>query len=352
MFKDAGFEVHVACNDNDEIPGIDKNWLVPFVRSPFSKGHYKAFTVLKEIIDNENFTIIHCHTPMASLLTRFAAKNARNNGTKVIYTAHGFHFFTGAPIINWLTYYPIELYASRFADGIITINREDFVRIKKFGNQKTKYFATPGVGVDSSKFFPVSESEKATLRAKLGFAPDDFLITYAAEFIDRKNHKFLVNFVKKYGSLYPNLKFLFCGRGVLLDAIKAEVEHLNLQKQIVFLGFRNDIDAIFKMSDLGISSSKQEGLGLNLVEEQMCGLPILATVDRGHKEIVIQGENGFLYKQGDLDDLNVHLNKLYNDKALRERMGAQAIKTAANFELSNCLRETKIIYNQFLNNVL
>jgi glycosyltransferase EpsD len=180
MFKDAGFEVHVACNDDDAIPEIDKKWKVPFVRSPFSSGHSKAFKVLKQIIDSENYTIIHCHTPMASLLTRFASKKARSKGSKVIYTAHGFHFFTGAPLINWLTYYPIELYASKFADGIITINREDFDRIKKRGFQNTKYFMTPGVGVDNARFFPVSFEEKQELRGKLGYKKEDFLVVYAA----------------------------------------------------------------------------------------------------------------------------------------------------------------------------
>ena len=87
-FKDNGYEVHVASNGEENIKYCDKHFNIPFERSPIKKNNLKAYKQLKELIKNEEYTIIHCHTPVASVLTRLAAKNARRKGTKVFYTAH------------------------------------------------------------------------------------------------------------------------------------------------------------------------------------------------------------------------------------------------------------------------
>ena len=347
-FKGQDYEVHIACNGGEEVPFTDKKWTVPFVRSPFSNGHFKAFKSLKAIIDQEQYTLIHCHTPMASIVTRLAAKDARLRGTKVLYTAHGFHFFKGSPIINWLTYYPVEILTSGYADAIITINTEDFELIKAKGNSNTKYFLIPGIGVDNEKFFPVSADVKNQLRAALGFEIDDFLAVYAAEFIDRKNHRFLIEAIAVAKNKFPKLKVLFCGRGELKKAMEALVKKYDLEATIIFMGFRNDVDQLYKIADIGISSSKQEGLGLNLVEEMMCGLPILATVDRGHKEIVFPGENGFLFEQENKQEFIKYLNLVYSDRDTRNTMRQKSIKLADKFEISNSLAEMSSIYKKFI----
>ena len=347
-FQEQGYQTHVACDGDESIPYVDKQWKVPFIRSPFSTGHIKAYKELKAIIDKEQYTIVHCHTPMASIVTRLAAIDARKKGTKVLYTAHGFHFYNGASLINWLTYYPIELLASRLADAIITINSEDYNRIKEKGSNKTEYFLIPGIGVAKSKFFPVSHDEKIKLRERKGFKSEDFIAVYAAEFIYRKNHQFLIEAISKHKEEFPNLKLLFCGRGVLKHKMEALVREKNLESIVLFMGFRNDIDEVFKMSDIGISSSRQEGLGLNLIEEMMCGLPIVATVDRGHKEIVINEENGFLFEQNDSNEFIDAVCKLYTDKNLYKKCSINAIETAKKFELSNALSEMIKIYNCYL----
>lgn len=347
-FKDHGYEVHIACDGDEEVPFTDKKWTVPFVRSPFSSGHFKAFKSLKAIIDQEQYTLIHCHTPMASIVTRLAAKEARLRGTKVLYTAHGFHFFKGSPIINWLTYYPVEILTSGYADAIITINTEDFELIKAKGNSKTEYFLIPGIGVDSEKFFPISDYMKNNLRAEIGFAKNDFIAVYAAEFIERKNHKFIIEALAVAKNKFPKLKVLFCGRGKLKEEMEALVKKYNLEATIIFMGFRNDVDQLYKIADIGISSSKQEGLGINLVEEMMCGLPILATVDRGHKEIVSPRENGFLFEQENKQEFLKYLNLVYSDIDTRKIMRQKSIKMADKFEISNSLAEMSSIYKKFL----
>lgn len=347
-FQEQGYETHVACDGDEIISYVDKQWKVSFIRSPFSTGHIKAYKELKAIIDKEQYTMVHCHTPMASIVTRLAATDARKKGTKVLYTAHGFHFYNGASLINWLTYYPIELLASRLVDAIITINSEDYNRIKEKGSNKTEYFLIPGIGVAKSKFFPVSHDEKIKLRERKGFKCEDFIAVYAAEFIYRKNHQFLIEAISKHKEEFPNLKLLFCGRGVLKDKMEALVRKKNLESMVLFMGFRNDIDEIFKMADIGISSSRQEGLGLNLVEEMMCKLPILATQDRGHKEIVTQGENGFLFAQRNKQEFIKYLKELYTNEDKRLAMGIKALKSSDKFEVSNSLSEMSSIYKKYL----
>ncbi|MBX9889397.1 MAG: glycosyltransferase family 4 protein [Flavobacteriaceae bacterium] len=347
-FKEQGYEVHIACEGDEKVPFVDKKWTVPFVRSPFSIGHIKSFKILKEIIDREQYSLVHCHTPMASIVTRLAAKEARSQATKVLYTAHGFHFYNGAPFLNWLTYYPVELLMSGYADAIITINSEDYKRISQKGNQKTNYYIIPGIGVDNKRFNIVSKKEKNDLRLKKGFNNYDFIAIYAAEFINRKNHQFIIKAIAEYKEQFPNLKILFCGRGLLQEKMEILVKINKLESIIQFMGFRNDIDELYKMSDLGISSSKQEGLGLNLIEEMMCGLPILATEDRGHKEIVQSGKDGYLYKQNNEQHFIENLKKLYRNQKLVREMGKKASLSAQLFEITNSLQEMSVIYKKFL----
>lgn len=347
-FQEKGYEVHIACLGDEEVPFVDKKWTVPFVRSPFSTGHFEAYNILKEIINREAYCLIHCHTPMASVVTKLASIGARKKGSKVLYTAHGFHFYKGASFLNWLTYYPVEILTSGLADAIITINNEDYDLIVKCGNKKTQYFLIPGIGVAKNKYFPISYNEKLKLRNEKGFKEEDFIAVYAAEFIPRKNHQFLINSLLQHKQEFPNLKLLFCGRGEIKIKMEAFVHKNDLDSVIFFMGFRTDIDEIFKMADIGISSSKQEGLGLNLIEEMMCGLPIIATEDRGHREIIDSGENGFLFPQNDEKQFIGAIKSLYENAHLRKSMGRNAIDKSKTFELSNSLHEMGHIYSQFL----
>ena len=345
-FQDNGYEVHVACQGDEVVPFTDVKWEVPFERNPFSFGNVKAYSKLKSILNQQEYTLIHCHTPMASIVTRFAASDTRKRGTKVLYTAHGFHFYKGAPLINWLIYYPVEIISSSMADAIITINSEDYNRIKNKGSKKTEYYLIPGIGISKTKFN--QDTYKNKIRASKGFNKSDFILVYAGEFIERKNHEFLIKVISKHINDFPNLKLLFCGRGVLKDKLELFVNKNNLNNIILFLGFRNDIDDIYKMADLGVSSSKQEGLGLNLVEEMMCGLPILATVDRGHKEIIEHGVNGFLFGQENENEFVKYLKYLYNSEKLRNKFGSESMRKAEKYEITNSLETMSSIYNNYL----
>jgi glycosyltransferase EpsD len=348
-FQEQGFETHVACRSAYDLPFVDKHWEIPFERAPFSKENFSAYKRLKVAIEEGNFSLIHCHTPAASVLTRLASKASRRNGTKLIYTAHGFHFFTGAPWLNWMLYYPIELWLSNMTDAIVCINHEDFNRIKRKGSKTCEYHLIPGVGTDKNRFFNVEKSEKETIRQKNNIDLNDFIVVYCAEFSDRKNHQFIIKAVRdNIQRLDNNIKFLFAGKGETEEHLKDLVRKYKLEDKFHFLGFRSDIDQVYKMADIGISSSKQEGLGLNLVEEMMCGLPVIATLIRGHNEIIDDQQNGFLFTQGNASQFVDLIQLLKNDKTLYQNFSEKAMIKARKFELNNALETMTNIYRQYI----
>lgn len=284
-FQEQGYEVHVATNGTEAIPFCDVKHTVKFERSPFKGNNIKAIHQLKEIINKEKFEIIHCHTPMGSVVTRLAAKQARKQyGTKVIYTAHGFHFFKGAPIQNWILFYPVEKWLSKYTDCLITINQEDYELAKnKFHAKKVEL--VNGVGVDEEKFnFDMSEQEKHKLRASLGLQDDDFVLIYVAELNKNKNQQMLIKAIENIKD--NKVKLLLVGKGDLENDYKDRVKKQNLDKRIIFTGYRTDIPELLKISDLCVATSKREGLPVNIIEAMMSGLPIIATNCRGHRDLV------------------------------------------------------------------
>lgn len=347
-FQQQGYETHVACNGYEELPYVDKLWEVPFKRAPFSLGNIAAYKELKKIIDSENYVLAHCHTPMASVLTRLASGTARKNGMKLLYTAHGFHFYKGASVINWLLFYPIETLLSKYTDAIICINLEDFDLIRFKGNKNCEYFLIPGIGVNNTRFFKASETEKSEIRKKNNYQNNDFLLIYAAEYINRKNHRFIINAVKENQDKLDGIKVLFAGKGILEEKLKSLVKQYDLHNHIHFLGFRKDIHEIYKMADVGISSSKQEGLAINLVEVMMSGLPAITSNVRGHKEVVDHAINGYLFDPKNIADFISQILTLKSNPNLYQKMAENALKKSAKFDLENSLKEMVKIYKAYL----
>lgn len=344
-----GVEVDIVVENrgNIEFEGVTNTFHLDFPRSFTKKELLVSYKKLKNIIDNGNYTIIHCHTPIPSMLTRLAARDARANGAKVLYTAHGFHFYKGAPSSRWLVYYTAEYVLSKFTDAIITINQEDFDYVNNKMLHKDSYHIK-GIGVDSSRFQPLNNEEKASMRKALGLDPNQFVLLYVAEFISRKNHEFVIRAVQSLQNTIPNLQVLFAGKGELLDDMQSLAKELKVENAIQFLGFRKDVHLLSAIADIGISSSKHEGLGLGLTEEMFCKVPIIASYDRGHKEMVIQGVNGFMFEQGNSEEFIKFVNQLYQDENLRLKMGEEAYIKAQEFEIKNSLNSMKEIYNKYL----
>lgn len=345
---DRGYEVHVACNGDFEDVHVSRVWRIPFQRSPWSLSHPTSAALLRRIIEEQGYLLVTCHTPMASVLARISSRRARRSGTKVIYTAHGFHFFKGSSLFSWLVYYPVELILSYITDGIICINEEDFDLIRRKGSKKANYYLIPGIGVDSSRFRPVDSLNRQEIRRTLGLSDTDFVLVYAAEFIERKNHRMLVDAVLRLAHRVVGLKVLLAGKGELLEEMKGLVRRLGLGEHFHFLGFVANVERCYQCADIAVSSSRQEGLGLNLVEAMMCGLPVVATIDRGHCTVVDSGVNGHLVPQGDSVAFADAIYDLYVSSETRRRLARAAIEKASRFEIERSLAAVSGIYMKHL----
>lgn len=347
-FKEQGWEVHVAASGDIELPFVDEKYDIPMQRSPFSKLNLKAYKELKKIIDKNQFKIIHCHTPMGGVLTRIAARKARNAGTKVIYTAHGFHFCKGAPFPNWLLYYPTERVLSHFTDCLITINQEDFNLAKNHRFKAALIKHVHGVGVNTEFFKPVEETIKSALRSEHGYNQYDFIMFYAAEFNKNKNQKLLIESLAHIKDEIPNVKLLLAGDGPLLQECQILSHKLGVEDMIDFLGYRNEIGKLLKLSDISVASSLREGLPVNIMEAMASGLPVIANDNRGHRELIDDGKNGWLIKNNP-GEFASKIKSLARNSDLKSGFGHHGRnKILAMYSIKKVLDEQSYIYKCYM----
>ena len=302
LFKDKGWKTYVATGDNNKVNDYcDKKYIISISRNPFKFNNIKAIKQLQKIINKEHFDIIHCHTPMGGVVARLAARKARKNGTRVIYTAHGFHFFTGAPLKNWLLFYPIEKYLAKYTDTLITINKEDYNRAKnKFSKRCRDIQYVPGVGIDPKKFdFEMPEKEKHELRASLGLKDDDFVMIFPARLDKNKNQGFLIECMPELIKNNPKIHLLLPGQDELNGKYQRQAKKLGVENNVHFLGSRDDVPQLLKISDLAVSSSKREGLPVNILEAAICNKRIVVKRCRGLEEIVGDKNKECIYENRD-----------------------------------------------------
>lgn len=348
MFKEMGWETAVAARNDYEnpddcvIPYCDIYYNIPFERNPLKPGNLKAYKELKHIIDEGEYDIIHCHTPVGAMLTRLAAKQARKKGTKVFYTAHGFHFYKGAPAINWILYYPVEKWLSRYTDVLITINKEDYERAKTFKAGKVCY--VPGVGIDLKKF-NAGYIDKEQKRKEIGVAPNDFVLLSVGELIPRKNHEVVIRAlsVLKQRDKLNHIEYVICGRGAYEADLKKLAEELGVADHIHFLGYRNDISEICNCADLFVFMSHQEGLPVALMEAMACGLPAVCSNIRGNTDLIEDGVTGLLANNTP-EEVAEAISKMKSDTALRNRVASAALQKIKQFDLSSVEDEMTKIY--------
>nr|WP_256522478.1 glycosyltransferase family 4 protein [Halobacillus sp. A5] len=347
-FKEQGWEVHVAAGGNIELPYVDQKYSLPIQRSPMHKENITAFRQLKKIIDNNEYDLIHCHTPMGGVLTRLAAQEARHKGTKVIYTAHGFHFCKGAPLTNWGLYYPIEKGLSFLTDCLITINEEDY-RLAAAKLKTRRNELVHGVGVNTEEFKPVSHEQKMELRKSLGYQSDDFLLIYAAEFNKNKNQKFLLRAFAKAARTVPQIKLLLAGEGSTFNECRELTVRLGIENRVKFLGFRKDMKRLLAMSDAAAGSSRREGLPVNIMEAMACALPIIATDNRGHRELIHHSVNGWLIEKNDIDDFAGKIEFLVHHPQVKKQLGNEGRKTILQtYSEQKVLIEKRKIYQSYM----
>lgn len=348
MFQDMGWETDVASRNDYEdpadcqIPYCDTYYDVPFERLPWKKGNWKAYRMLKTIIDAGNYDIIHCHTPVGAMLTRLTARDARKKGTKVMYTAHGFHFFKGASPVNWLTFYPAEWLLAPLTDVLVTINKEDYALAqRKFHCKRIEY--VPGVGVDTKAF--QKDADPQAKRRELGFDDGDFLILTVAEMTANKNHITVLNAIAqlKETAVYEKLHYLIVGRGEMWPSLEKSAAELGISDHVHFLGYRNDAPEFYRCCDLFAFVSFREGLSVALMEAMSSGMCIVCTKIRGNTDLIDEGESG-VFTENTPEALAGHIQTLAQDPALREKLGHGAMEKAKLFDEETVHRQMKEIY--------
>ncbi|MBT2738384.1 glycosyltransferase family 4 protein [Bacillus sp. ISL-7] len=346
-----GHEVHIAANFKGEIdefhdPNVIKHQ-IDFERNPFSVENMKAMKQLEKLFQEVYFDIIHCQSPSGGAVTRLAARKTRKKGSKVIYTPHGLHFFKGASIKNWLLFYNIEKFLGRFTDCVITINDEDFGATKeklKVNDVRQIH----GVGIDLTKFEPQTQEKKDRLREQYGYSDRDFILVYAGELSYRKHQDHLIEAVSLLKNKIPTIKLLLAGTGNLLDQYQDQVQRLKLQNHVHFLGYRNDIPNLMILSDVAVSSSRQEGLPVNVMEAMATGLPLVVSDCRGNRDLVRNGENGNVIKDDDVNGFAEAIERLYKSEELRGKCREHNLKLINTYSIENVSKEMEAIYKDCL----
>ncbi|MCL2507601.1 MAG: glycosyltransferase family 4 protein [Oscillospiraceae bacterium] len=356
MLRERGFEVHAASSGTRgsegrelagcelagcELAGCERHFTVPIVRSPFALRNVGAYRTLKRLIAENGYDVIHCHTPMGGVMGRLAARRARKNGAKVIYTAHGFHFYKGAPLLNWLLYFPIEYAMSFLTDELLTINPEDRVRAeKRLKAKRVRYIH--GVGYDTARFRAADGETRRRLREKYGYPPDAKLIIYVAELNKNKNQAMLIRAAEKLREQSVNARLLLVGP----DSIGGEYQRMAGESgaAVDFLGVRGDVPELLSMCDVYAASSLREGLPVNVMEAMASGLPVVAADNRGHRALIANGETGFLVRPNDADAMAGRIASLLNDRDLYERISENAALAIEPFGRENVLHELAEIY--------
>lgn len=345
MLKEMGWETAVAAkNDYDDpnecsIPYCDKYYPVAFGRSPLTRDNIRAYKELKDIIDEGDFDIIHCHTPVAAFLTRLAARDARKKGCKVIYTAHGYHFYKGAPLLNWLVFFPAEWIASFFTDVLITINREDYEFSRKHLHAKRLEYVQ-GVGVKLERFQNHS-AERDAIRVSLGLGKDDFVLLSVAEMTKNKNHRMMLEAMARIPN--PHVHLLCAGRGQELENNIALCNQLHLMHRVHFLGYRSDVPQLYAAADVFLFISFREGLSLSLMEAMSSGLPCIVSPIRGNVDLITDRKEG-IYARLHPKSIAEAIVSLESDPELRRTLGEAAKEKVQAFSLDTISKRMEEIY--------
>lgn len=341
-----GHNVDIACNVQRELPPWLAEWRcrifnIEFSRSPLSWSNISAYRKLRSLICNEKYDLVHTHTPIASVWTRLACRDLRD--VKVIYTAHGFHFYKGAPLKNWLVYYPIERYLSRYTDVLITINQEDYFRARGFHAKKVEY--VPGVGISLNNYSP-KDVDRIHKRKELGIPKDTFVLLSVGELNKNKNHEVIIRALKLLNN--PHVYYLICGEGQLKNYLQELAKTLGVAEQVKLLGYRDDVLEICQASDVFIHPSFREGLPVAVMEAMWSELPVICSNIRGNSDLIKNGKGGYLVPPFDMCAFADKIEMLRANPAIRESMGRFNGKAIVEFGFEHVKHELKRIYNNVL----
>ncbi|MBQ6287668.1 MAG: glycosyltransferase family 4 protein [Clostridia bacterium] len=336
-----GYEVEIACSEvlnrmaevREDLGEYARIHLLHLKRSPLALSNFRGYREIKKIIDEGQYDLIWTNEPVMGVATRLAARKGRKLGTRVMYMVHGFHFYTGAPLLNWLLFYPVERLMASKADCICTINREDYARAQKMHTPKAAYIH--GVGIDTER---LKEGENRTdLRKELGLPQNAFLVLSVGELNENKNQQVIIQAVAQLND--PQVHYILCGKGDRLKELQELVEELHISEQVHFLGYRKDIAEICRQCDLFALPSRREGLPFAAMEAMYCGLPLVNSGIRGLTDITEDGSSGYICGTDDVQQYADSIRKLKNNPDARMRMGERNRKTVEAFTIGQTKQE-------------
>ena len=357
LLQERGYQIHYATNFGVPIYEVQDEKLrnmgvvlhhISIEKNPFKiKKNIWALRELIRIIDREEVDVVHCHNPNGGVLGRLAAALSKRK-PYVIYTAHGFHFFQGAPLKSWLFYYPVEKFLARFSDVIITINHEDYRRAEKFRYKKQgKAELIPGVGVDLQLFTPMGNNQgdnekRDILRRAWGIPEHAFHIVSAGELNDNKNQKVVIEAIAKLKN--KNIYYSICGEGNKRKELENEIVRCGLSEQVFLRGYRNDMAEVWKTADLSVFPSIREGMGMAGLEAMACAVPLIVADNRGTREYMIDRENGWVCNADSANEFAEAITFLYENPSERQRLAQRAISTVKKFSLQQTEKRMRQIY--------
>ena len=357
ILEDMDFQIDVACNfeygsstSQERVKQFKKElnqknistFHVPMPRSITKiKDMFSSYKAVWNILNENKYEIIHFHSPIGGVIARIASRKARKRGSKVIYTAHGFHFYKGSSIKNWIFFYPIEKLCARFTDYIITINKEDYQRAIDNNFSARKILYVPGVGVDIEKQQNIVTSIE---QKKIEFGiTDEYVLLSVGELNHNKNHETIINAICMID--FP-IKYIICGKGEKKDYLDDLVQRLGLEVKVIFAGYRNDIDELLKMSDIFCFPSYREGLSVALMEAMAAGLPVICSNIRGNVDLIENVRGGYLSEPNDVVGFSENIKKLISDKNERIKMSNNNKKDIQKFGKIKVNNQMRQIYEE------
>ena len=347
ILQSMGYRVHYASNTYDMHYLFDEKEVtekgvrlhhVDIARSPYMlKNNWKAFQQLIEIVDKYHIQVIHCHTPVGGVLGRLIGRYYKKRKLRVIYTAHGFHFFKGAPLINNSVYFAVEKLLAPYTDALVVINEEDYQNAKKMRLKRGgQVYKIPGVGLDTEKFKPLSSEERERKRRELGIGKEDFFLVSVGELNENKNQEVILKALLRMRYRKKNLEHIrygICGDGFFANRIREDIRRWCLQDTVTMYGYCRNVWEILGCADISVFPSRREGLGMAGLESLAMGVPVLASDNRGTREYMRQGENGWVCSWNDVSGFCEGLERLKTrTQAEKKRMKQNCIDSVESFQ--------------------
>lgn len=351
-FRQQGWQVdamsYQISTDVECVNRFDRVWDVEWSRNPFDpRNLLSAPKTIREIIISAEYDIVHVHTPVAAFVTRFALKDLRHHlKTKIIYTAHGFHFYKGGNLLKNIAFINLEKLASKWTDYIVTINQEDRAAVIEHGLVEldhTRYMPGIGVNLRDNDRDTIPEAAVTKIRQELDISESTPLLLSLAEFNPNKRHADTINAFAKLAR--TDVHLALASTGPLLQKMQQLAAELGVASRVHFLGWRSDIPVLMKTANANILVSAREGLPRSVMESLAAELPTIGTNIRGTQDL-LTGGYGLLIDVGDVVGLTTAMTWILDRPQEAKDMAKRGRAHVAAYDLNQIIRLHEELYTE------